>query len=82
MLSKPRYTSKVEKTAKGIKCTVNAGFGITSVHTWTVESISEQECVGTEHVTVTASAMTYYPVKLTFPGAQQRSHKSLQEYLS
>lgn len=82
MLSKPRYTSKVEKTEKGIKCTVTAGFGIKSVHTWTVESTSDQECIGTEHVTVFTSAMTYYPVKMAFPGTQQRSHKSLQEYLS
>jgi hypothetical protein len=81
-MSKPEYTTSIQNTPKGGIVTVNAGFGVKSVHTWTVGAISEEECQGTEHVTVTTSAVGYLPVKMAFPGAQERSHKSLQEYLS
>jgi hypothetical protein len=81
-MSKPKYTSSTENRPNGTRCTVNAPFGVKSVHTWTVEAVNDQECNATEQVVVYTSALAYYPVKMAFPGAQERSHKSLQEYLS
>ena len=83
MLSKPKYTAKMEKTSDGAKWTVETTLGgIKSIHTWTVESIDEQECKATEKTTVYSSALAYLAVKFSFPKTQENSHKSLQEYLS
>jgi hypothetical protein len=82
MLPKPKYTAKIEKTERGAMWTIDAGLGITTTHTWTVSSISDQECVATESVKCEAPFYAFHAVKWQLPSTQARSHKNLQEYLS
>lgn len=83
LIPKPSWSATFEKTSEGSHWIIEAGYGIITEHTWSVEGTSGDEvCFITEKAKITTPLWVFHGAKYAMPSMQKTTHKNMQECFS